>query len=292
MRLAADDLAVFAAIVEQGGVSAAARRLAMPKSSVSRVLSVLEEELGTRLLHRTTRQWSLTEAGTLLLGHARRIAEELDNAGAAVEALSDAPRGQLVVTAPYAIVRHRFAPRLAAFHSRYPDLQLAIDPTIKVLDMVEAGIDVAIRIGDLPDSSLVAKRLAEVPLVLVTAADWPGPWPERPEALAGLPVIDLAARAAPTEWRLVGPEGVAVVPVTPRLAIGEPSILLDLVAEGLGIGTAPLLYAEPMIAAGRLRRVLPDWHRGCRPIHAIYPSRKLLSPKVSAFIAFAADCLA
>lgn len=292
MRFAANDLAIFAAIVDQGGVSAAARRLAMPKSSVSRALSALEEELGTRLLHRTTRQLSLTDAGTVLLGHARRIVEELDNAGAAVEALSDAPRGQLVVTAPYAIVRHRFAPRLAAFQARYPDLQLAIDPTIKVLDMVEAGIDVAIRIGELPDSSLVAKKLTDVPLVLVAAANWPGPRPTDPEALSTLPVIDLAPRATATRWQLSGPTGSVSVPVRPRLAIAEPSILLDLVEQGLGIGTAPALYAEPLIAAGRLRPVLPGWHRGTRPVHALYPSRKLLSPKVSAFIAFAADCLA
>jgi DNA-binding transcriptional LysR family regulator len=169
MKLSTLDLRMFAAVADLGGISAAARHLGRQKSTVSRDLALLEDRLGTRLVNRTTRHVSLTDAGELLAAHARRVVEEMEQAEAALSAMSDEPRGPLRLTAPYAFVRFVLAPQLAGFLARYPLIRLSIDPTTKVLDLVEEGLDLAIRIGDLPSSSLVARKLADVPLVLVAS---------------------------------------------------------------------------------------------------------------------------
>lgn len=294
MKFTPIELRTFATIIDVGGISAAARKLGMPKSSVSRELAVLEERLGTRLIQRTTRSLSLTHAGEVLLSYARRIVEELENAEAAVEALRETPRGNLSVTVPYAFARFILAPRLALFRARYPELRISINPTIRVLDLIEEGVDVAIRIGEIPPSSMVARKLAEIPLILVASTLYARAHglPDSPEQLTAHSLIDLTARATETMWRLQGRRGEAAqIQVTPRLAIAEPSILLDLAEQGLGIAVAPHIYAATAIGAGRLIRVLPEYVRGQNPIHAVYPSRRLLTPKVRAFIDFASECL-
>ncbi len=296
MRLAAQDLHLFAEIIDQGGITGAARSLAMPKSSVSRRLAAIEAALGTRLLQRTTRALSLTEAGEVLLGYARRVIEELENADAAVAALGAAPRGHLAVTAPYAIVRFALAPRLHAFLSAHPGIAVTLTPAIEILDLVEHHIDVALRIGDLPPSGNIARRLSVVPLVLVTTPAYLAAAPalQKPEDLSGHQLIALGGQAAPRTLRLVHDHdrSAADVAVVPRVAIGEPAVVVDLVASGLGIGVAPLIYAAAGLRDGTLVRVLPGWTCGAKPVHAVYPSRALLAPKVTAFIAFAAACMA
>ncbi len=294
MKLTVLDLRTFAAIVDLGGISAAARKLGLQKSSVSRDLAALEARLGARLFQRTTRHISLTEAGEVLSAYAHRVVEELENAEAAVSALHDAPRGHLAVTAPYAFVRHILAPHLAAFHARFPDLRVSLVPTIRNLDLIEEGMDVAIRVGDLPPTSLIARRLAQTQLVLVASHDYVQTHglPVTPPELNGHSLIDLRTTATENRWQLFGAFGqVITCPVSPRLAIAEPSILLDMVEQGAGIGAVPYVYAAGPIAAGRIVRVLPAFHQGLRPIHAIYPSRRLLTLKVRVFVDFAQDCL-
>jgi DNA-binding transcriptional LysR family regulator len=294
VKLTALDLRIFAAIVDLGGISAAARKLGLQKSSVSRDLAALEARLGARLFQRTTRQISLTEAGEVLSAYAHRVVEELENAEAAVSALHDAPRGHLAVTAPYAFVRHILAPRLAAFHARFPDLRVSLHPSIRNLDLIEEGLDVAIRVGDLPPTSLIARRLAETQVVLVASADYARTHglPATPLELDRHSLIDLRTSAAENRWQLSGEAGQVIsCPVSPRLALGEPSIVLDLVEHGAGIGMVPYIYAAGPITAGRIVRVLPGFHQGLRPIHAIYPSRRLLTPKVREFVDFTEQCL-
>ncbi len=290
MRLDANDLLLFFHVIELGGVSAAARRLNLAKSSVSRAVASLEEQMGTRLLNRSTRQLSLTEAGGVVFERASVIAAEIEAAKTAVENLLGQPRGNLSVTAPYAIVRHILAPRLSRFLAEHSDLTVSIDPTIRIVDMIDEGVDVAIRTGPMADSSLIARKLADVRLILVAAADWQGPLPDDPAALAALPLIDLTNRLPRRSWRLHGSGGEIDVEVNPRLAFGEPSIVLDMVLQGVGIGIVPEIYARSELATGRLRQVLPQWHLGLRPIHAVYPSRRLMSPKLSAFLHFLQDC--
>lgn len=294
MKLTSLDLRVFAAIVELGGISAAARKLNMQKSSVSRDLAALEERLGTRLIQRTTRRISLTDAGEVLAAFAQRVTEELENAEAAVDALHGEPRGHLVTTVPYAIMRFVLAPRMAEFHARYPHLHVSIDPSIRVLGLFEAGIDVAIRVGELPTSSLVARTLLHTTVILVASPAYIAEHgaPDDPTHLTQHRVIDLSSKASRSAWQLYKQNGEAIsVMVEPTLAINEPSIALDLAIQGMGITTLPMLYAAKALRTGALQRVLPDFDRGRRGIHAVYPSRRLLTPKVRAFIDFVEQCL-
>ena len=292
--LSSVDLRIFQTIVEAGGISAAARLLGREKSTVSRDLAALEARLGTRLLQRTTRHVSPTEAGTTLLGHARRVAEEIEAAEAAVQGLSEGPRGLLRVTAPYAIIRFALAPRLPAFQARHPHLRLAFDPTMQVLDLVQDGVDLAIRIGALPPSSLVARRLADARVILVAAPDYLARHgaPAAPADLAGHRLAHLGPEPEPGCWTLVSAAGGSTtVAVTPGIAVGDPGVLIDMAMAGVGITPVPDLYAAEPLRQGRLVRVLPGFEAGQRPIHAVYPSRRHLAPKVGAFIDFAAEAM-
>jgi DNA-binding transcriptional LysR family regulator len=294
MKLSTLDLRMFAAVADLGGISAAARHLGRQKSTVSRDLALLEDRLGTRLVNRTTRHVSLTDAGELLAAHARRVVEEMEQAEAALSAMSDEPRGPLRLTAPYAFVRFVLAPQLAGFLARYPLIRLSIDPTTKVLDLVEEGLDLAIRIGDLPSSSLVARKLADVPLVLVASQAYVRAHgsPATPADLMAHSLIDLQPGLTSKTWRLVTDSKEAIdTPVDPHMAIADPGIILDMVYQGAGIALVPGVYATSGLTSGALVQVLPGLTAGTRPIHAVYPSRRLLAPKVRVFLDFVESCL-
>jgi DNA-binding transcriptional LysR family regulator len=292
---AAYDLRLFAAIVDSGSISAAARLLGREKSTVSRDLTALERRLDARLLQRTTRKIALTEAGRVLLEHARRVTQELDDAQAAIEALRTDPRGLLRVTAPHALLRYVLAPRLCIFSNRYPALKLALDPSIQVLDVVAQGFDVALRVGDLPASNLVARKLYETPLVLVASPAYlkRHGTPRTAAELQSHTLIDLAAAPMASAWTLQrrGDLPAPAAEVRPLFATPEPGLVLDMALTGTGVATVPYLYAAPHLDRGTLLPVLPEYHRGMRPIHAVYASRRQLAPKVRAFIDFAAECL-
>jgi len=294
MKLSNVDLRLFGAIADLGGITAAARKLGLTKSLVSRELAALEDRLGTRLVHRTTRRVSLTDTGELLATYARRIVEEMDNAEAAIDATRDHPRGNLKVSAPFSILRFVLVPRLAAFRAQYPDVRISLDPSLRVVDLIEEGIDVAIRIGELPPSSLVARRLATTPFVLVAAPAYleRRGYPQTPGDLAGHEIINLKRDIGPVVWTLeaAGAKPTSVA-VTPSIAVHDPGLILDLARQGLGIAPLPELYAAQALASGDVARVLPEYTRGAAPIHAVYPSRRILAPKVRAFLDFAADAM-
>jgi DNA-binding transcriptional LysR family regulator len=285
---------MFAAVVDHGGISAGARALNREKSTVSRELAALEERLGVRLLQRTTRRVSLTEAGEVFQAYARRVVEELENAERAIDSLSDEPRGLLRATVPYAFIRFVLAPRMRAFQDRYPDMRLALDPTTRVVDLIEEGFDVAIRIGELPASSLIARKLADSDLILVASKRYAEThtMPQIATDLKSHRLIDLSANASATEWKLFSKDGDDTnLPVLPRAAISDPGVLLDMVGHDLGIGTVPMIYAISGLKDGSLVRVLPELTRGSRPVHAVYPSRRQLTPKVRVFLDFVAESI-
>jgi DNA-binding transcriptional LysR family regulator len=295
MTLSSFDARIFVAIAELGSLSAAARRLGLQKSFVSRELAALEARLNVRLLQRTTRRISLTDAGEILLGYAQRIVEEAENAQAALASLAEAPRGELRATAPHAIARFVIVPALHDFQQRYPEIRLSLNPAIKVIDLVHEGIDVAIRVGELPPSGLVTRKLATVPLVLVASTAYAAArgLPNRVADLAGHDLLTLGPRTAGTIWTFHQPGHPPVaVPVAPRLAMPEPGLILDLALRSTGIAVVPLHYASDPLRSGTLLRVLPEMTLGARPVHAVYPSRRLLTPKVRVFIDFVAEIFA
>ena len=289
-RLSPDALLLFAAVAERGGISAAARALGRPKSSVSRELAQLEAAAGARLVQRTSRALSLTEAGRLLLGHSRRVVEEVEAAELALTASRTEPMGELRVSAPPPLVAATLAPILPEFLARHPGVRLALDATARIVDLVEEGFDVALRVGELPPSSLVARRLAAPLYVLVASPDYLATHgePFSPSDLAGHAVLDIGAALGVRRWRLVPDGGGEAVEfaVQPRLACTDLGTIRAVALAGGGIGPLPASYVEQDLAAGRLRRVLPGLHRGLPPIHAVYPSRRELSPKVRAFVDF------
>ena len=295
MKLSSVDLRLFAAIAELGGITAAARKLGLTKSLVSRELAALEDRLGTRLVQRTTRKVSLTDSGELLAIYARRVVEEMDNAEAAIEATREQPRGVLKVSAPFSILRFVLIPRLSAFRAAYPDVHLSFDATTRVTNLVDEGIDVAIRVGELAASSLVARRLTTTPLVLVAAPSYLARRgiPGKPKDLADHDTLDLSPDAAPVTWKLNSANGEATTAaVAPSIAVHDPGLLLDLLRQGIGIGPAPLLYAREALVSGEVRRVLEKFNLGAAPISVIYPSRRMLAPKIRVFIEFAAEAMA
>ena len=293
MKLSALDMRAFAAIADLGGVSPAARQLGAAKSSVSRQLAALETRLGARLFERSTRRWRLTEAGETLAAYARRVDEEIGAAEAALEALSAAPRGRLVVSAPFSFVLKILNPRLAAFRALYPHVRLALVTEVRAADFFADGVDVAIRIGEVNGPNFVARRLGQAPLVLVAAPAYLAARgaPQKPADLSGHDLIELRTRG-PGGWTLTHETGeVAAVDAAPQLETPEPAVALDLALRGHGIAVAPLLYAAPGLEAGTLTRVLPQWRRGERAISAVYPSRAHLAPKLRVFIDFAAEAM-
>lgn len=295
MRLSAIDYRIFAAIAETGGITAAANRLGLNKSFVSRALAAMEESLGTRLVQRTTRRLCLTETGETLAACARRIVEEMENAEAAIEASSDAPRGDLKVTAPFSILRFVIAPRIGGFRNKYPSVRLYLDATMRIVDLVEEGIDLAIRIGDLQPSTMIVRRLATAPVVLVASPSYVERRgaPQEPEDLAAHDVANLKRDLSSDLWTLTSKtRPPAKIEVTPVAAVHDPGILLDLALNGVGVAPMPELYARAALADGKLVRVLGDYVQREAPINALYPSRRILAPKVRAFVDFAAEAFA
>jgi DNA-binding transcriptional LysR family regulator len=293
-KLSTIDLRLYAAIADAGGITAAARKLGLAKSLVSRELAALEARLGTRLVQRTTRRVSLTDTGELLATSARRVVEEMDNAQAAIEATRDTPRGVLKVSLPFSILRYVIVPRLAAFRERYPEIRLAFDATMRRVDLIDEGVDIAIRTGDLSDSSIVARQLAVMPFVLVAAPSYleRRGRPRAPMDLKDHEILRLGPSVEPDVWILTGAAGDPhPVPLEAAISLHDPSLLLDLAARGLGIAPIPLIYARQAIEAGVVERVLPAFSRGTAPVHALYPSRRILAPKVRVFLDFAADAM-
>jgi DNA-binding transcriptional LysR family regulator len=293
--LSSVDLRLFAAVAQTGGITAAARLLGLRKSAVSRDLMRLEETVGTRLLSRTTRKVSLTEAGRLLVAYADRVVEEMDAAAAALEAMREAPRGELRVSLPFAFARFVLIPELPRFRAAYPEVRLRLDASARIVDLVEEGFDAAIRVGELPISSLVARVLAASPLVLAASPGYLAlrGRPAHPTDLDGHDLVDLAPNGPRDRWALTKAGAMAeAVLVDPTLSVADPSLARDLVVEGLGIGVLPGLYLGSDLAAGRLCPVLPGWSLGAPPIHVVYPSRRSLPPKTRAFVDFVVDIMA
>lgn len=293
-KLSNIDLTIFAAIAETEGITAAAKRLKLTKSLVSRGLADLEDRLGQRLVNRTTRKVSLTESGKLLAQYAQRVIEEIENAETALELTRDVPRGSLHVSVPVAIARFYVAPRISEFYRKYPDVRISFDATSRVANLVEDGIDVAIRIGELTDSSLVSKKLVEVPQVFVASPVYlkRHGTPVKAKELSSHDILSLGSATNEEAWSLEIKKGVfEKISVTPRLSILEPGLLLDFALQGLGIAPIPLPYAEESLEKKKLVRVLPEIVKATVPIFAVYPSRRMLSPKVRAFIDFATEII-
>jgi DNA-binding transcriptional LysR family regulator len=285
-----DDLAAFAHVAETLSFTAAAQRLGVPKSTLSRAVARLEDTIGTRLLQRTTRSIALTEAGRRLSAQSAPHVTALEGAIRSLDDTEGEPRGVLRLTAPPDTADIFLGEMLAQFVARYQRIEIDIDLSTRQVDLVKEGFDVALRAAiSLTDQSLVARKLVETELQLYAA---PAYLARRgaPRTFADLAEHDrvsfVSGRARP-QWPIHDEETVCTMLAGGRLRTDDFSFLRALLRAGSGIGTLPSFVAAPDVGAGRLVRVLPDWSNEAGSIFLVYPSARNLSRNVAAFRDFA-----
>ncbi len=286
-------MAVFVRIVDTGSLTAAAGALDLSGPSVVRTLAALEQAVGVRLLNRTTRRSSLTDEGREYYERCRRVLAEVEEADALLSARRREPSGRLRITAPVMYGRMHVAPVVADFIGKYPGLEVDLLLFDRVVDLVEEGIDAAVRIGALPESSLVAVRVGETRRVLCASPAYlkRAGTPKSPAELAGSRGILFSGLAAADELSFAGkhPERVAV---RAALRTNQVDVAIDACLRGLGWGQFLSYQVEALIDAGRLRRLLGAFEPPALPIHIVYPHARLLSANVRAFVDFARARLA
>lgn len=277
------DLDIFARVVTAKGMSAAGRELGLSPAVISKRIRRLEEVLGVRLLQRTTRQIALTEAGQGFYARVVSILASVEDAQAWVSSGAAAARGLLRVSAPTSFGRMHVAPHLGPFLDAHPGVRIDLVLSDSFVDLVAGGFDLAIRIGELPDSSLVAKRLAPNHRVLCASPAYLARH-GTPETLPDLARHVLLAHNT-DHWRLEGPSGIETVRVDGRLRTNSSEVVREAALAGIGIALRSTWDVGPDLKAGRLIHVLPEWSGGRRiAVHAVYPSRRHLEQKVRVFI--------
>jgi DNA-binding transcriptional LysR family regulator len=289
-----DKLRRFLAIAEAGSLAAAGRRLGHSPPAVTRVLAALEQRLGVRLLERTTRRAVPTEAGRRLAEHARRLLADYD--GAMREAAGEAaePRGRLRVTAPLSFGRLHVAPVVIAFLAAQPGVAADLVLADRFLDLIEEEIDVALRIGWLGDSGLVARRVGAVRRMLVASPDYlrRRGTPADPRELAEHDLIVFDSRLGGTEWRFRLPDGgIQAMRPAARFAVNRAEAAVAAACEGGGVVSVLSYQVADDLAAGRLVGVLREFEEPAMPVQLVLPSARLMPSRVRAFLDFAAPRL-
>lgn len=286
------DIAVFVHVVQSGSFTAAADKLGLSKSVVSKYVTRLEDRLGARLLNRTTRRLSLTEAGQVFFGRSQRALGEIEEAEAEVSKIQGEPRGELRLNSPMSFGILHIAPLLPAFQARYPEVTVDMVLDDRTVNLVEEGFDLAIRIGDLPDSSLVARRLGACLHVVCATPEYFAQHgvPQSPADLSDHPALTYRYQDSPSEWRFIDSDGSFLqVPINSRLQMNNSLALREALLNGAGVTLTPTFVVGQDIRAGKLKAVLLDYRLIELSIYAVYPQRKHLSPKVRAFIDFLAE---
>lgn len=279
-----NDIRVFLEVVNQGSFTAAGKILELPTSTVSRRISRLEGQLGARLLQRTTRKLSLTDAGRIYHQRSERALVALDEAREAVSEMQATPKGMIRMTAP--IELDQVTGVIADFLLKHPDVQVALDLTNRYVDMVDEGFDLAIRAGELRDSSLVAKQLATSEFKMVASPDYLSKrgTPKSIRELSGHDCLIGTAQNMQTVWRLFEKKKIVTVAVSGRISSNHLGVIRRAALRGLGIGRLPEGHCSAAIAAGKLVEVLPGACPSMGKVSAVYPSREFMNPAVRALI--------
>ena len=279
-----NEIFVFARVVQAGSFTAAAAALGMPKSTVSRKVSDLEERLHARLLQRTTRKLSLTDVGRTYYDYCARIVGEVEDAERAVSTLQETPRGLLRVTAPINVAF--LGPIVSDYLKRYPEVRLDLFCTGRTVDLVEERFDLGIRGGALADSTLIARRLGSAKWLLVAT---PGYLqrrgrPRSPDDLRKHDCLLFGAGPDSGGLRLENGDRSVQVALSPRLTVTDIDVVYAVATAGLGIAVLPAFRCVEDLRGRRLTRVLADWNVPSTSLHVVYPSTRHISPKVKSFI--------
>lgn len=287
-----NEILVFARVVEAGSFIGASRALDMPKSTVSRKVSELEERLGARLLQRTTRKLRLTEVGQAFYQHAARVVAEAEEAELVVVRMQEVPRGLVRVTTP---LNFGFlGPIIASFLARYPEVQVEMVCADRVVDLIEEGFDVAVRAGPLADSALISRSLGALRSYAVASPAFleQHGTPTEPQDLERFDCIVFGAGGDRSSWRLHRDREALTIKVRARFTVNDFDVLDEAARSGLGVAMLPAFRCLEPMGARRLERVLPEWCSPEIPLQAVYPSTRQLSPKVKAFLDHLRDRMA
>jgi DNA-binding transcriptional LysR family regulator len=281
-----DAMQAFVAVADLRGFAPAARKLGLSPSGVTRLIAALEDRLGARLLQRTTRQVALTDVGARYLERARRILADVEEAEAAAEGERTKPSGRLVVSAPIGFGRLHVSPMMSAYQKRYPDISGELRLSDRMINLVEDGVDLAVRIGHLPDSTLVARHVGEMRRIVVASLGYlkARGEPKRPEAIASHETIQFGATTASPEW-LFAEDGREIrIACTPRFTTNSADAAIQYALRDGGLTRVLAYQAADAIKRGRLKIVLAKFEQPPLPIHIVYPTSRLLSAKVRSFI--------
>lgn len=276
----------FVAVADLQGFAPAARKLRLSPSAVTRLVAALEDRLGARLLQRTTRSVTLTDAGTRYLARARRILADVEEAELAAESERTRPSGRLVVSAPVGFGRLHVSPVMAAYLKRYPEVSAELRLEDRVVNLIEDGIDLAVRIGFLGDSTLVARHVGEMRRIVVAAPSYLKAHgePKTPAEVAGHQTIQFGSTSVTGEWRFAEAGREFRLNIMPRFSSNTADAAVQYAEQGGGLTRVLAYQAADAIRRGSLKVVLQKFEQPQLPIHIVYPTSRLLSAKVRSFI--------
>jgi len=277
---------IYCSVVENDSLAAAARSLSVSPSVVSKQLSALEDRLGVRLLNRTTRRVSVTEVGSAYYERCKRIIADVDEAEIAVSRSHTEPRGLLKITAPSTFAHRHVTPHLPRFLDRNPEVEIQVHVNDRIVDLVDEGIDLAIRIAQLKDSSLIARRLAPNHRSIVATPEYLKTWgmPESPEDLLEHALITMQPGNPINDWHFLVDGQEKTIRVKGAISVNNGDAALSTVLAGGGLAMLTSFMTGEYMQDGRLLPVLDEYVSEDVPIYAVYPSSRHLSPKVRAFV--------
>lgn len=282
------EIRVFAAVVDRGSFVAAAEALNMSKGAVSRHVAELEHRLGVRLLQRTTRKLSMTQEGDIFLARCRDILSSIEASEAEISTRSVTASGLIKVSVPVSFGIRHMAPLWCDFLDMHPRVTLDVQLSDRVVDLVEEGLDLAVRIARLPDSSLISRKLASTRLVLCASPDYlrRRGVPLHPSELTQHDVIGYSLLSMGDQWQFTGPEGLVSVKVRPRLWSNNGDSCIATALKGGGIQLQPTFLIDQELSNGTLVEILPQYRSAELGIYALYPSKRFLQPKIRALVDF------
>ena len=281
-----DAMRAFVSVADLEGFAPAARKLGLSAPAVTRLVASLEEHLGARLLQRTTRSVTLTDVGARYLARARRILGDVEEAEGSVQAERTQPSGRLVVSAPLMFGRLHVGPIMSAYLKKYPDVSAEFRLSDRMVNLVDEGVDLAVRIGHLADSSVVARTVGDMRRVVAGAPRYlrARGTPVKPSDLAGHDIVQFTSTGALSEWRFTENGRDIRIPYTSRFATNSTDAAVLYAEQGGGLISVLAYQAADAIKAKRLKIVLADYEPPPMPIHLVYPTSRLLSAKVRTFI--------
>lgn len=281
-----DAMQAFVAVADLKGFAPAARKLGLSPSAITRLVAGLEQRVGARLLQRTTRSVTLTDVGERYLERARRILSDVEEAEASAQAERLQPSGRLVISAPLVFGRLHVGPLLSAYLKQYPEVSAELRLSDRMVNLVDEGVDLAVRIGHLADSSVVARNVGDMRRLMVASPRYlkKRGTPLRPSDLAKHEIIQSTGTSSLSEWRFIENGRQVRVPLTSRFATNSVDAAILHAEQDGGLAMVLAYQAAEALKKGRLKIVLSDYEPPAMPIHLVYPTSRLLSAKVRAFI--------